>query len=130
MAETRPALTLAHSPDPDDAFMWWPITGKVRPGGEQVSGAVIDTGRFLFRALPRDIEALNRRAEEVGDLDITALSFRAWAGVRERYVVTRAGSSFGDGYGPRVVARRDSPRMDTDGHGWGKGKESGEGRAE
>src|SRR5262245_6705374 len=103
--DLRPLLTLAHSPDPDDAFMWWPITGKISPDGEQVSAPVLETGRFRFGALPADIEVLNRRAEEKGDLDITALSFRAWAGVRERYVVTRAGSSFGDGYGPKVVAR-------------------------
>jgi 5,8-dihydroxy-2-naphthoate synthase len=101
----RPLLTLAHSPDPDDAFMWWPITGRIAPDGGQVSAAVIDTGRFRFKAVPADIEVLNRRAAESGDLDITALSFRAWAAVRERYVVTRAGSSFGDGYGPKVVAR-------------------------
>jgi 1,4-dihydroxy-6-naphthoate synthase len=106
MADQRPVLTLAHSPDPDDAFMWWPITGKVRPDGSLVSGPVIDTGRFRYTALPVDIEALNRRAAEKGDLDITALSFRAWAGVADRYVITRTGSSFGDGFGPKVVCRR------------------------
>ena len=78
----RPELTLAHSPDPDDAFMWWPITGKVRPDGTRVTAPAIDTGRFRFAAVPADIEVLNRRAAERGDLDITALSFRAWAGVR------------------------------------------------
>ena len=65
MAE-RSALTLAHSPDPDDAFMWWPITGKIAPDGGQLSPAVIDTGRFRFKALPADIEVLNRRAAESG----------------------------------------------------------------
>src|SRR5882724_8770858 len=98
MSDARPVLTLAHSPDPDDAFMWWPITGKVRPDGTALEGpagrAVIETGRFQFRAVPADIEVLNRRAAERGDLDITALSFRAWAGVREKYVITRAGSRF------------------------------------
>lgn len=108
MADDRPELTLAHSPDPDDAFMWWPITGKVRPDGEQVSAPAIDTGRFRFRAVPADIEALNRRAAERGDLDLTALSFRAWGAVRERYVITAAGSSMGDGFGPKVVCRRGS----------------------
>jgi 1,4-dihydroxy-6-naphthoate synthase len=108
MPDDRPVLTLAHSPDPDDAFMWWPITGKVRPDGTQFSPPVIDTGRFRFQALPADIEVLNRRAAERGDLDITALSFRAWSQVRERYVVTRTGSSFGDGFGPKVVCRQDS----------------------
>ncbi len=108
MTDDRPLLTLAHSPDPDDAFMWWPITGKVRPDGTLVSSPVIDTGRFRFAALPADIEVLNRRAAERGDLDITALSFRAWSQVRGRYIVTRTGSSFGDGFGPKVVCRRDS----------------------
>jgi 1,4-dihydroxy-6-naphthoate synthase len=108
-----PLLTLAHSPDPDDAFMWWPITGKVRPDGTQFSGPSIDTGRFSFRAVPSDIEVLNRRAAEVGDLDITALSFRAWAAVRNRYIVTRTGSSFGDGFGPKVVARKEERQSDS-----------------
>jgi 1,4-dihydroxy-6-naphthoate synthase len=103
----QPQLTLAHSPDPDDAFMWWPITGKITPDGARVSEPVIPTGRFRFEAVPADIEVLNRRATEKGDLEITALSFRAWATVRERYAVTRAGSSFGDGYGPKVVARKE-----------------------
>ena len=110
MPDTRPLLTLAHSPDPDDAFMWWPITGKVRPDGTGVAGPAIDTGRFRFQALPADIERLNRRAAEAGDLDITALSFRAWASVRDRYVITATGSSFGDGFGPKLVCREDGPR--------------------
>jgi 1,4-dihydroxy-6-naphthoate synthase len=101
-------LTLAHSPDPDDAFMWWPITGKVQPDGTPQSGAAsqprIDTRGFRFQAVPADIEVLNRRAAAAGDLDITALSFRAWCDVQDRYVITRCGSSFGDGFGPKVVA--------------------------
>lgn len=122
MKDDRPILTLAHSPDPDDAFMWWPITGKVRSGGvrlaeagplpavEVVEPAAIDTGRFRYRALPADIEALNRRAAVTGDVEVTALSFRAYADVRGRYVLTASGSSFGDGYGPRIVCRREPPR--------------------
>lgn len=102
---TQTPLTLAHSPDPDDAFMWWPITGKVRPDGTPSSqGPVLDTGGLVFRALPADIEALNRRAAQVGDYEITALSFRAWSDVQDRYVITRCGSSFGDGFGPKVIA--------------------------
>ena len=120
MPDPRPTLSLAHSPDPDDAFMWWPITGKVYPlplGGRAGEGLadqvdvyeppVIDTGRFRFRALPADIEVLNRRAAERGDLDITALSFRAYCDVKARYAITRTGSSFGDGFGPKVICRRD-----------------------
>ncbi len=102
-----PALTLAHSPDPDDVFMWWPITGKIDPGDPEriVEPPVLDTGRFTFRGLPADIDVLNRRAIERGDLDITALSIFAWATVSDRYALTCCGSSFGEGYGPKLVAR-------------------------
>ncbi len=122
MADDRPILALAHSPDPDDAFMWWPITGKVRPGGvamgkdgplpevEVVEQPAIDTGRIRFRAIPADIETLNRRAASRGDIDITALSFRAYADVRGRYALTASGSSFGDGFGPRIVCRKGQSR--------------------
>jgi len=100
-------LTLAHSPDPDDAFMWWPLTGKIHPDGSVMSGEAgkprLDTEGLAFQAVPADIEVLNRRAAALGDLDITALSFRAWLDVQDRYVVTRTGSSFGEGYGPKVV---------------------------
>lgn len=102
-------LTLAHSPDPDDAFMWWPLTGKISPDGVPLAGSAgkpaFDTGRFRFRALPADIEALNRRASDRGDLDITALSVRCYADVKDRYAITRCGASFGDGFGPKVVCR-------------------------
>lgn len=103
-------LTLAHSPDPDDAFMWWPMTGKIHPDGTSVKGeeeARIDTGDFLYQAVPADIEVLNRRATAQGDLDITALSFRAYCDVKDRYAITHCGSSFGDGFGPKVVAKMD-----------------------
>jgi 1,4-dihydroxy-6-naphthoate synthase len=109
----RHTLTLAHSPDPDDVFMWWPITGKIDPirkdehgFGLVVEPARIDTGRFAFRALAEDIAVLNRRAIERGDLDITALSMFTWAHVRDRYQLTSCGSSMGEGYGPKVVCRR------------------------
>ncbi|MEX2217630.1 MAG: MqnA/MqnD/SBP family protein [Phycisphaerales bacterium] len=108
----RPTLTLGHSPDPDDAFMWWPITGMVHPDGiPQAGGAgrpTIDTGRFDYRAVPADIETLNRRAAGDADLDITALSARAWADAAGRYTLTSCGASFGNGYGPKVVVRMDS----------------------
>lgn len=124
MNGTRPLLTLAHSPDPDDAFMWWPITGKVGvssgAGDSPCSGlkagsnmppilesAPLDTGRFQYRAVPADIEVLNRRAADVGDLDITAISFRNYCEIKERYALTACGSSFGDGFGPKLVCRAD-----------------------
>ncbi|MFN0133688.1 MAG: menaquinone biosynthesis family protein [Phycisphaerales bacterium] len=113
-------LVLAHSPDPDDAFMWWPLTGKfdpdqagdgpIQPDSPAIlSPPALETGRFRFLALPADIEVLNRRAADRGDLDITALSVRAWAGVADRYTITRCGASFGEGYGPKVVARANAP---------------------
>lgn len=123
MADERPILTLGHSPDPDDAFMWWPVTGKVarvvgggEPGGLAgwvvSEGPRLDTGRFRFEAVPLDIEALNRRAAGVGtngdELDVTALSARAYADVADRYVLTACGASFGEGYGPKVVCRAGS----------------------
>lgn len=101
----RATITLAHSPDPDDVFMWWPITGKILPDGRQISAPAIDTGRFEFRPLPADIEELNRRAVDLADLEITALSLRCWADVADRYTITSCGASFGDGFGPKLVCR-------------------------
>lgn len=105
-----PVLTLAHSPDPDDVFMWWPITGKIDPRDHDrtVEPPVLATGRFAFKALPADIDVLNRRAIEEGDLDITALSIFAWAKVAHHYALTSCGGSFGEGYGPKVVTRGDT----------------------
>jgi len=93
-------LSLAHSPDPDDAFMWWPLL--------ELDGAppAIDTGEFSFRIVAEDIESLNRRSEEAGDLDITAMSCAQYPRVRDRYVLTACGASLGDGYGPKLVAAR------------------------
>lgn len=88
--------------------MWWPLTGKI---GSRVQGDGLSRlagPPFSFRAVPADIETLNRRAAGVGDLDITALSARAYAEAASRYVVTSCGASFGDGYGPKVVAKRES----------------------
>jgi 1,4-dihydroxy-6-naphthoate synthase len=109
-------LTLAHSPDPDDAFMWWPLTGMILPDGTPLPGSdgkpALDTGRFRLTPLPEDIEVLNRRAAESADgLDITALSVRTWADVKDRYAITACGASFGDGFGPKLVARDDDPRL-------------------
>lgn len=108
MSDARIQLTLAHSPDPDDVFMWWPITGKLDPAdASPLSPPVIDTGRFTFRGVPADIDVLNRRAilgQDTELYDISAISFRAYADCASRYALTACGSSFGDGYGPKVVA--------------------------
>lgn len=109
------SLSLAHSPDPDDVFMWWPITGMIRPPtsaqaqliqpAHVLSAPEIDTDGFSFTPFAADIAVLNRRALERADLDITAISFFAWAGARARYQLTSFGSSFGEGYGPKIVSR-------------------------
>jgi 1,4-dihydroxy-6-naphthoate synthase len=109
-------ITLAHSPDPDDVFMWWPATGMIRPPADPqrlapaqiVSAPEIDTRGFAFVPVAADIAALNRHADAGGVLDITALSVLTFARVADRYALTSFGSSFGEGYGPKIVARADA----------------------
>lgn len=102
-------LTLAHSADADDVFMWWPISGKIDATNPArvLSPPVLDTGPLQFRAVPEDIQVLNRRAAERADLDITAISYGAYPHVRKRYRLTTCGSSMGRGWGPKVVCRAD-----------------------
>ncbi|MBC8421518.1 ABC transporter substrate-binding protein [bacterium] len=90
-------LTLAHSPDPDDAFMWWPLADI------DGSGPSIDTGNFTFELVMEDIESLNKCAEQ-GKYDITAISIAQYPSVAEQYDLTACGASLGDGYGPKIVA--------------------------
>ncbi len=86
-------LTLGHSPDPDDAFMFYGLAaGKV------------DAGAWAFEHVLQDIQTLNDRAMK-GELDITAISIHAYPYVADKYALTACGSSMGDGYGPMVVAR-------------------------
>ncbi|MCC7389356.1 MAG: hypothetical protein IT431_11360 [Phycisphaerales bacterium] len=110
-----PTITLAHSPDADDLVMWWPLTGMSGPDGSPLPGALgepaIDTRGFVFRTLGADIQALNQRAEERGDLDVTAISAYTYPFVAERYRITSCGGSFGDGYGPKVVVKQGSSIM-------------------
>jgi 1,4-dihydroxy-6-naphthoate synthase len=87
-------ITLGHSPDPDDAFMFYGIA----------SGQVTEEG-LEFEQVLADIETLNRRALEES-LDVTAVSIHAYAYLSERYALLPHGASFGDGYGPLVVSRR------------------------
>lgn len=88
-------LRLGHSPDPDDAFMWFSLLGD----------GLIDTGGYRFEHVIEEIESLNRRALK-GELEITALSIHGFAHVADRYALLNAGSSMGEGYGPVVVSRR------------------------
>lgn len=91
---TRPLeLKLAHSPDSDDAFMFYALaTKKIR------------TANLKFTHALEDIESLNQKARE-GLYDITAISFHAYAHLADRYLLLPCGASFGDRYGPVVVAR-------------------------
>ena len=86
-------ITLGHSPDPDDAFMFYALAkGK------------IDTGELVFEHTLQDIETLNRRALNA-ELDITAVSVHAYTKLTDTYALLPCGASFGDNYGPMVVAR-------------------------
>ena len=87
-------ITLGHSPDPDDAFMFYALTQNK-----------IDTGGLVFREVIEGIESLNHRAME-GELAVTALSVHAYGYVSDRYALLTSGGSFGDQVGPLVVARR------------------------
>ncbi|MBE7560675.1 ABC transporter substrate-binding protein [bacterium] len=90
-------LTLGHSPDPDDAFMFYALAKDK-----------LDTGDLRFQHVLADIETLNRRAMR-GALDITAVSLHAYAYVRDKYALLCSGASIGDNYGPMVVAREEIP---------------------
>jgi len=90
---TKQKLLLGHSPDPDDAFMFYALARDL-----------IDTGRWTFEHVLQDIQTLNERALR-GELHITAISIHAYPYVADRYALTNCGSSMGDGYGPIVVAR-------------------------
>lgn len=86
-------ITLGHSPDPDDAFMFYALaTDK------------IETGGLSFRHIIEDIETLNRRAMNA-ELDVTAISIHAYAYVLDQYALLTSGASMGDNYGPLVIAR-------------------------
>jgi len=85
-------ITVAHSPDSDDAFMFYALAeGRV------------DTEGLAFSHELSDIESLNRRAM-AGELAVTAVSFHAYAHLADRYLLLPHGASFGDGYGPVVVS--------------------------
>jgi 1,4-dihydroxy-6-naphthoate synthase len=86
-------IRLGHSPDPDDAFMFWALAEER-----------IDARGFEFEHVLRDIQTLNSWALE-GRLDVTALSLHTYPFVQDRYVLLPHGASMGDGYGPIVVAR-------------------------
>lgn len=87
-------IAVAHSPDSDDAFMFYGLaTKKVR------------SNSVSFRHVLADIESLNRKAV-AGEYDLTAISYHAYPYVADKYVLMASGSSIGDGYGPMLVSAR------------------------
>jgi 1,4-dihydroxy-6-naphthoate synthase len=97
-------FTLGHSPDPDDAFMFYALAENK-----------IDTHGHRFEHILQDIETLNQRATR-GELHISAISIHAYAYVLEKYALLPCGASMGDGYGPLLVAKSrdglgDNPRL-------------------
>lgn len=94
---TKQEISLAHSPDSDDAFMFYALaTGQVQ------------SDRYSFRHHLSDIETLNRQAME-GVWDVTAISIHAYPYVADRYALMSCGASVGDNYGPVVVAKKSMP---------------------
>jgi 1,4-dihydroxy-6-naphthoate synthase len=91
-------LTLGHSPDPDDAFMFYGLAKDL-----------IATPGLRFRHILQDIQTLNERAVR-GELDISAISIHAYAHVSRDYALLPSGASMGDGYGPMLVAQRPMSR--------------------
>src|SRR5579863_6732238 len=97
---TKKLITVGHSPDPDDAFMFYALAHDK-----------IDTGNLQFRHELQDIETLNRRALR-GELEVTAVSLHAYAYLHERYALLPTGCSMGDKYGPMVIARKPTTVQD------------------
>ncbi len=96
-------VRIAHSPDSDDAFMFYALTQ-----------GVLDVSGLEIRHVLQDIESLNQAAFQ-GTYEITALSFHGYAHLADRYQLMPSGASFGDGYGPIVVAREGLSRDDLPG---------------
>jgi 1,4-dihydroxy-6-naphthoate synthase len=90
---TQRLITVGHSPDPDDAFMFYALAHDK-----------LDTGDLRFRHKLQDIETLNRRAMR-GELEVSAVSIHAYAHLLDKYALLPSGCSMGDRYGPMVVAR-------------------------
>jgi 1,4-dihydroxy-6-naphthoate synthase len=87
-------IKVAHSPDSDDAFMFYGLATEK-----------IDTGDLRFTHVLKDIQSLNQIAMTTREYDVTAVSFHAYAHIADQYALLPHGASIGDGYGPIVVAR-------------------------
>lgn len=92
MSKTQ--LTLGHSPDPDDAFMFYALAKDL-----------IDSKGYAYEHILQDIQTLNERATR-GELDISAVSIHAYASISDKYALLPSGASMGDGYGPMLVAKQ------------------------
>jgi 1,4-dihydroxy-6-naphthoate synthase len=91
-------IKVAHSPDSDDAFMFYGLaTDK------------LDTGELRFTHVLKDIQSLNQIAMTTQEYDVTAISFHTYAYIADNYALLPHGASIGDGYGPLVVAREPFP---------------------
>ncbi len=90
--QPRATIMLGHSPDPDDAFMFYALAKEKIP-----------TGAFRFKHIMQDIQTLNERARRC-ELDVTAISFHAYPYVARDYALLPCGASMGDGYGPMLVS--------------------------
>ncbi len=93
-------ITLGHSPDPDDAFMFYGL-----------AHGLIPTPGLKFQHILQDIQTLNERATR-GELDVTAISIHAYAYVSDQYALLPSGASMGDGYGPMLVAKQKLSRAE------------------
>jgi 1,4-dihydroxy-6-naphthoate synthase len=96
-------IRVAHSPDSDDAFMFYALAENK-----------LDTGNLEFVHELQDIETLNRRAL-AGELEVTAVSIHAYAYLADKYALLPHGASMGEGYGPRLVAREPLERAQLSG---------------
>lgn len=92
-ASTQTLIRVGHSPDPDDAFMFYALAKDK-----------LNCGDYRFEHELVDIETLNRRAF-AGELELTALSLHAYAYLSDKYILCTCGASMGDNYGPMVVTR-------------------------
>jgi 1,4-dihydroxy-6-naphthoate synthase len=108
----KPVLTLGHSPDPDDAFMFYALA-KDR----------IPTSGWRFEHILQDIQTLNERATR-GELHISAISIHAYAFVMDKYALLPCGASMGDGYGPMLIVRKGAefPKTDAEIREWLSGR--------
>src|SRR6267154_4802375 len=92
---TKQTISVAHSPDSDDAFMFYALATHK-----------LETGALEFEHVLKDIQTLNEEASK-GTYDVTAISFHAYAYVADKYALLPHGASIGDNYGPIVVANED-----------------------